>query len=129
MNTLLLVEDNDRVRQAVALQLNILYPRSEVTSVPSAAKGIELINSDEPFEMILTDLDNPDKNGGLDVIKALKAQRPGTPVILMTGRCSDEELERLANEHGADAFLPKPFSMIALRETIDRLSAKIPATH
>jgi DNA-binding NtrC family response regulator len=58
---------------------------------------------------------------GIDLLDQLQSKGFTTPVILMSGS-STPNLETLARDKGACAFLPKPFPFNSLLEIIQRYS-------
>jgi two-component system, chemotaxis family, chemotaxis protein CheY len=62
---------------------------------------------------------------GLDLLKQIRAEAAlaDTPFIMITAS-SSPDLIREAKNAGADEFLPKPFTVQTLRETIARVFAK-----
>lgn len=79
----------------------------ETKSVGSAEKALELIDSGESFDLILTDIMMPRMNG-IEFVKVLREREIATPVIAMTGAApgiSSAQIE--ANFNG---FLKKPFT-------------------
>lgn len=57
--------------------------------------------------------------GGMALVRALKGEAPGTPVIQLLDRGADEFLARRA---GADAWLLKPFTAWQLRSALEEAS-------
>jgi signal transduction histidine kinase/ActR/RegA family two-component response regulator len=59
-----------------------------VTIASNGEKGLELFHAaklkNKPYEIVITDLGLPDVDGH-QVAKAIKAESPGTPIIMMTG--------------------------------------------
>ncbi|MFI6318370.1 response regulator transcription factor [Nonomuraea sp. NPDC050556] len=64
------------------------------------------------FDAIVLDLLLPGVNG-YDVVRALRERRVWTPVVVLTGKAGECD-EADALDLGADDFLTKPFSMVAL---------------
>jgi CheY-like chemotaxis protein len=60
-----------------------------VTIASGGKRGLELFSTammkSQPYEVVITDLGMPDMDGQ-GVARAIKAESPDTPVILMTGR-------------------------------------------
>jgi CheY-like chemotaxis protein len=65
-------------------------------------------------QVVFSDLGMPEVNGW-DVARRVKAQAPGTPIVLVTGWGSQLE-EGSAQARGVDLIIAKPFSM----EDVDR---------
>lgn len=73
----------------------------------------------EPFDLVITDVRMPKLNG-LDVLKAVKAAAPGTPVVLITAHGtvgSAVDAMRL----GADDYLLKPFKNEEIRLVVENI--------
>lgn len=120
----LVIDDIEMLRFCLGKLLESVCPGCEIIFGSNEKQGVELIKNSEPFDLVVTDLDTPTENGGLLVIKAAKERHQDTPVILMTGGRTDEELVRLAQENGADGCLGKPFALKALRALVDHVLAK-----
>jgi CheY-like chemotaxis protein len=72
-------------------------------------------------DLILTDMQMPEMNG-LELVRAVKRDHPGLPVILMTAQGS-EALAVKALQVGADSYVPKSLLSDDLIETVDRVLA------
>jgi DNA-binding response OmpR family regulator len=71
-----------------------------------------------PFDAVVLDVMLPGRDG-LSIVRQMREQRVGTPVLLLTARGAlSERVEGL--NAGADDYLPKPF---ALDELIARVRA------
>ena len=118
--TILLVEDNDDLRELLAGLLGEYY------EVKEAANGVEALKQirEEDAELIITDVMMPDMNG-IELTKAIK-EDIGTshiPVIMLTAKTGAEnQIEGL--QSGADAYLEKPVNkkilMLTLSNIFDR---------
>lgn len=63
----------------------------------------------EPYDGIILDVMMP-KLSGLEVLRRLRAEGYGTPILLLTARAEvEDQIQGL--DLGADDYLPKPFSM------------------
>lgn len=117
MPDILLVEDKDSLRQALRLTLeNANYSVAEAADVPAAAAAI---TSGAQARLVLTDLRLP-HGSGLDVLRAVRASDPQTPVVLMTGYGTIDEAVQAMKE-GADDFLQKPVDSNHLLMLVERL--------
>ena len=74
--------------------------------------------SGEAPDLLVTDAVMPGM-GGPELIGRLRAHRPDLPVILVSGYA--EETLRTDLRRDAIDFLPKPYSLAALGELMDRL--------
>lgn len=115
--TILVVEDEDEVRQLLIEELS-----DEGFATISAARGdIALTMLDEPFDLLLSDIDLPGATG-LVVTQALFERWPDRPALLISGVASDETLRRLPE---SASFLAKPFSRARLLQTIRQRLADV----
>ena len=102
--TVLVVEDEEKLRRVVELQLKTAgYEVEQAGSAEDALKRAEFA------DVILTDLRLPGISG-LDLLQQLRGQDVRTPVIVMTAFGSIETAVE-AMKAGAVDFLPKPFSL------------------
>jgi CheY-like chemotaxis protein len=70
------------------------------------------------YAMLLLDHQMP-RLTGLDVVRGLRAANHRVPVVLMSGHLSDLLVEQCRSLAGV-VLLPKPFTLAALREALDR---------
>jgi PAS domain S-box-containing protein len=119
--TVLLVEDNDQVRN---LAREVL--RRQGYTVLSAKDGIEALNlaesHDGPVHLLLTDVVMPGMNGR-ELYARAAVLRPGLKVLFMSGYPEDVIAHRGVLDEGV-RFVQKPFSVQSLaakvRETLGR---------
>jgi two-component system response regulator MprA len=117
---LLVVEDDERVREAVARAL-----RFEGYDVHTAIDGNDALLriADLAPDAIVLDVLMPGTDG-LEVCRRLRARGDATPVLMLTAR--HEVSDRVAGlDAGADDYLVKPF---ALDELLARLRALLRRT-
>jgi len=108
--TLLIVDDDDELREALAEQLE-LYEEFKVVQAPNGTEGIKLgksINAD----LILLDVDLPDMDGR-EACRLLRKSGLTTPVIMLTGAATDSD-QILGLDAGANDYVTKPFRFAVL---------------
>lgn len=106
---ILVVEDEKKVSKFI--QQGLEEERYAVTVASDGQQG-ETLASNEKFDLIILDILLPKKDG-ISVLKALRAKRINTPVLLLTAKSSIEnKVEGL--DSGADDYLTKPFSISEL---------------
>ena len=108
MAHLLIVDDDDPFRKMLRLTLQQLGHL-----VAEARDGDEalLLHQKVAFDMILTDLIMPNKEG-IETIISLRRQRPEVKIIAMSGggRLNAKDILAVAKAMGANQVLAKPFS-------------------
>jgi len=105
MIRLLLVEDEDRL--ATQLSEGLRTVQMEVTWVTTGREGLALAKTGD-FDLMVLDIGLPDQEG-FTVLRRLRSSGSRLPVIILTARTSAEDTVR-GLEHGADDYMPKPFS-------------------
>ena len=113
MATVLLVEDDDYVRQALLRELRALG--HVVRSAGRALDARREVAAQAP-EVVVLDLGLPDLDGG-EALKMMRAVS-NVPVIVATARDGEEEIIRLLGS-GADDYVAKPFSAGHLHARIE----------
>ena len=101
---ILVIDDEDGVREA--LRDMLLSSGAEVEIHRNGRDGLRAFERDH-FDIVFTDLGMPDVSGW-QVAEAVKAQRPGTPVVLVTG-WGIQVGRPDRRESAVDLVLPKPF--------------------
>jgi CheY-like chemotaxis protein len=76
------------------------------------------------YALILLDYQMPQLTG-LEVLRRLRAAKKTTPAVLMSGHLS-ESLTRESRGIAGVELLPKPFTLAALREAMDRAMKSAP---
>jgi len=100
---ILLVDDEDRFRKALAKQLGVRgYEVFQVDSGEDAIKAVRHNN----LEVVVLDQKMP-KMGGIQALKEIKKIRPETQVIMLTGHGSIESA-RETGKHDVFQYLQKP---------------------
>jgi len=125
MKTLLVIEDDHAIRRGVCDALR--FAGYEVLEAAEGSTGMEQALR-ATFDLLLLDLVLPNYSG-FEILEALKQQRPGTPVIILSAR--GEEADRVKGlKLGADDYVVKPFSvreLLARVEAVLRRSPERPA--
>jgi len=112
---ILLMEDEVSVAQGLQMILNEEGYRVEVAMTGQGA--LDRLGS-EGFDLLIADLRLPDIDG-MEVVRQVRAKRPQTAIIIMTGYATvSSAVESL--RIGAVDYLPKPFTDEELTSTVDR---------
>src|SRR5579863_5891322 len=111
--TILVVEDEEKLRRVVELQLKAAG--FEVEQAGTVEQAMRLADR---ADVVLTDLRLPGVSG-LELLANLRRQDSHTPVIVMTAFGSIETAVE-AMKAGAVDFLPKPFSLDHLMTVVNK---------
>ena len=124
MSSLLIVEDDDLLRDALSAQL--AQAGHTVTPAADGAQAQTLLESSR-FDGVILDLGLP-KVSGMEVLRWLRKRLPALPVLVLTARDGVEDRVQGLNA-GADDYLTKPFSTAELQARLDALlrRARLPA--
>lgn len=98
-----------------------LLEKNSDWNVNYAQNGVEALESfaNQIPDIVITDLQMPEMNG-LELVQAIKAQYPLTPVILMTAK-GNEQIAVEALQQGAASYVPKRALSRDLSETVGRV--------
>lgn len=103
-NTILVVEDKQNERQAIARLLTQESYRVETADSPEQAIGF----LNHPIDLVISDL-RMGENSGVDLLRMWKSRKPATPFIIMTAH-GDVNSAVEAMKLGADDYLTKPIN-------------------
>jgi DNA-binding NtrC family response regulator len=113
----LLIDDQPSILMLVQALLERTIPGVHVITAESAADALHLLQ-EEPCDIVLSDVSMPGEDGFF-VLKQVKRQWPGLPVVLMSGAPLSYE----AHTAGANGFLLKPFSLDQFHATLTAVTA------
>jgi two-component system, OmpR family, response regulator len=114
---ILLVEDDVKIASFIIKGLK--SAGYAVDHAPDGEKGLQLALM-EPYDAAVVDIMLPVRNG-LSLIKALRAEKLNTPVLILSAKGSVEDRVK-GLQTGADDYLTKPF---AFSELLARIQALI----
>ncbi len=119
---ILIIDDSEIT---LAMEKSVLEARGyEVEAASTLQEFEKLLKAFRPH-LILTDIHMPEAKG-TDICRTLKNEY-GTqdiPIVLFSS-LNDDELEKLADQVGADGFLSKANGLEALGEKVDELVSSI----
>ena len=114
---ILVVEDDPTI--AMGLVAALEHERFDVRHVADGENALDAVRERTP-DLILCDIMLPGIDG-LQVMRTVKSEFPGVPVIMLTART--DEIDRVMGlEMGADDYVTKPFS---IREVTARVKARL----
>ena len=120
MRHALVIDDEQGILEMVGDALERIGCR---VTLLHGSNGVNATLQKDQFDVVLCDLKMPGQSG-LDVFRLLRATKPelATRFLLMTGNLAD------AQEHSDELalvpILPKPFTLVRLREAVTQLLAK-----
>jgi PAS domain S-box-containing protein len=109
--TVLVIDDEDLVRDVVARMIEDLG-YAAITATDGAA-GLAIVDH-VPVDAVLVDLTMPRMSGD-EVVSQLRQRRPDLPIVLCSGLGAPLRTVR------ADAYLPKPFRIDSLDQTLAKV--------
>jgi CheY-like chemotaxis protein len=114
MARILVIDDEKSVRAVLAILLKELG--HDVELAEDGQKGIELLKRLGDFDLVITDINMPNRNGN-EVAKHIRAShRSSIPVIAITAFPEEAEIELF------DYMIEKPFMLENMRESVFRLT-------
>lgn len=120
----LLLDDHPLIVTALRELLSGLGPDVHTVGAGQAAQALGLLESGEPFDLVLLDLHLPDRDG-FDVLAEMRAAWPRLPVVVVSSQDRDADVSR-ALAMGAMGFIPKRATHEVMREAVlSVLSGKV----
>ncbi len=104
MTTVLLIDDHELIRQGLAGAFAQADGFEVAGQAGSVEQGISMAREVSP-DVVVTDVRLPD-GSGLDVVRALRKERPDVGLVVLTMYAGDEQLFA-AMDAGASAFVGK----------------------
>jgi nitrogen-specific signal transduction histidine kinase/ActR/RegA family two-component response regulator len=122
----LCIDDDEPIRHL--LEDCLVHFDHRVTTACDGKQGLDLFRAaklrKEPFEAVITDLGMPIMDGH-QLARAIKAESPHTPIIMMTGWGAMIKEDEVAMPE-VDALLGKPPQIQALNELLLKVAAPPP---
>lgn len=120
MTTILIVEDQQRIRQ---LLIATLTPKYRVMETTDSIQAIEMARLHPP-DLILLDLILKGYRDGLQVCRTLRGEADRVlaqvPIVILTGEAGEADIKSTLAE-GANSFVSKPYSPTALLSLVETL--------
>jgi two-component system response regulator AtoC len=117
-NTILVVDDDERLRHALALLLRTAgHEVVGVGTVPAAERALR----EHDVDLVISDLRMPG-GSGMDLLDVARRLEVDVPVILLTGYGSIENAVQ-AMQRGAVDYLQKPFDADEMKMRVERALA------
>jgi DNA-binding NarL/FixJ family response regulator len=102
---ILIVDDHVLIREALRGVLRELKREAEFFEASDARKATSWIEANPDVELVLLDLNLPDRNG-LDLLADFRRRHPSTSVVVLSAS-DDRDIVSKALDLGALGFIPK----------------------
>ena len=121
---LLVVEDDSKT--AAFIRRALITAGHVVDVIGDGTEALSAIH-ETPYDVVVLDIMLPGRDG-LSVVRQLRSEHNGTPVLLLSARGAvNERVEGL--DAGADDYLPKPFELEELIARVRALGRRSDDTH
>ena len=124
MRRVLVVEDEDSIRELIAL--NLRMADYEVLEAESAEKGLALLGSEGGCDAAVLDVMLPGMNG-FSLCEAIRRDDAHIGIIILRAQSLEQDTIR-GLSIGADDYMTKPFSVSELLARIDALCRRVQRT-
>lgn len=114
MKRVLVVDDEENM--CLVLKMTLEKDGCTVITAHNGEEAIDLLNDNNIFDLIISDLRMPGI-GGLGILKYLKQNKKGIPIVFITAYGSIETAVN-AMKMGAFDFITKPFNRDVIRHTV-----------
>ncbi|MDA1356551.1 MAG: response regulator transcription factor [Proteobacteria bacterium] len=105
--SILLVDDDDALRQSLAEQLGV-YEEFFATEAVNGGEALEIVKT-KSFDLVLLDVGLPDMDGR-ELCKLFRRNGVKAPIIMLTG--ADSEADTILGlDSGANDYVTKPFRL------------------
>ncbi|MBY0546378.1 MAG: response regulator [Candidatus Obscuribacterales bacterium] len=119
MANLLLVEDDTDLSET--LQDWLVFQKHVVEAVYTGPEALEQMRFGA-FDLVILDWQLPGMNG-IDVLKSYRDEGGKMPVLMLTGRTEQKEIQALMTA-GATDYMAKPFNLKDLSARVEALVTK-----
>jgi len=114
MARILLVDDEESVLRTIGMLFR--SEGHEVVPIREGQKVIDMIRSNEKFDILLADI-RMEPVDGMQVIKIAHELRPEMPIVVISAYCSEKTV-RQAISLGCSAYVKKPFKTEEVLEAV-----------
>ena len=118
-NSVLIVDDEDDIRELIALQLT-----TPERTFQFAANGLEAISilSNQNIDLVISDIAMPKMNG-FELLRKIKLMGLSTPVIILTGH-ADSMVANQLRTYSVKSFINKPWKKNELEDAVSSVLKK-----
>jgi DNA-binding response OmpR family regulator len=113
---LLVVDDEADIREVLVDLIGNFFDK--VHQAKDGQEALDILNS-ENISLIITDFNMP-KLDGVELVKMIKNKHKNVPIIVLTGRGS-EEVRKVVWAYGVWEYFEKPFDPKALQDCVKKV--------
>ena len=121
MRKILVVEDEDAIREVIAL--NLRMAGYEAAEAASAEQALTLFQEDGPFDVAILDVMLPGMNG-FSLCENIRRDCTSVGIIILSAKSQEADKIR-GLSIGADDYMTKPFSVSELLARVDALVRRV----
>ncbi|GAM10216.1 chemotaxis protein CheY [Geobacter sp. OR-1] len=122
--SILLVEDDKVTIELLSSMLTLKYPEISLHTATSGRMGLELFKTHQP-DIVITDINMPEMSG-LEMVGEIRAIRPDTRFIILTGNSGKAFLQHTGESGvGFEFVIVKPVVFLELFTIIEKCFAEI----
>ena len=118
---ILVVDDNDRVRDAMCSRIRLSSERYRVDGVRGGAEALERL-AEEEIDIVLCDLVLAGERDGIETTREILEHHPGTRVVVFSGAESGDRKVQVLKT-GAFSYHSKPINYAALLHAITTIDS------
>ncbi len=117
----IICDDHPIVREGVRL---VLGDTKDIVLEDEATTGHELLGKirKRSFDVIILDISYPEGPDGLEILKAIKAERPGSAILVLSMHTEEHSAVRALRD-GADGYVVKGSGTAELLAAIRKVAA------
>jgi DNA-binding NarL/FixJ family response regulator len=101
----LVIDDHELIREAIRAALAELDAEAAILEASDSGEAVRLIEENADLDLILLDLNLPDRDG-FSLLAELRKSRPAISVVVMSAQQDYDSVVRALNQ-GALGFIPK----------------------
>lgn len=116
MMRILIAEDEEYNQMVVQAMIEILYPSVSMEIVSNGIEALEKLQN-EPYDLLLSDVDMPLMNG-YDLVSEIKKLNIKIPMVCVTAFAVSGDKEKLLM-HGFERYISKPIDMDEMKSVLD----------
>ena len=114
---ILIADDHELFLKGLEIILKDFNPEAELVKAKNYAEMLNIINKNQSFDLVLTDLAMP---GGiwLEALKEIHEKIPETPIIILTA-VFEKEIVQKTLDLGASGYIPKTSSNAVILSAVN----------